>query len=92
MFETGENAGAAIGQWCRTFDADATLFDREFNQLAEAVDDGDVVARLLRDQKLHDFTDALLVKRAVWFQAGAEIPLGALAGMAIDFHGGDGGF
>jgi hypothetical protein len=50
------------------------------------MEDGDVAAGLLGDEELDDFAQAVFVDGAVGAQAGAKIFLGALAGVAVDFH------
>jgi hypothetical protein len=85
LFEVVEDAGAAIGEGGCAFDADGAFFDGQLNELLEADEDGEIIARFLGDEELNDLANSLLIDGAVRAQAGAQIFLGALTCMAVDF-------
>ncbi len=86
LFEAGENARAAIGEGSGAFDAHSAFFNGQFDEPLQAGKECHVIAGLFRDEKTDDVANTLLVERAVGSQAGAEIPLGLLACLTINFH------
>lgn len=86
LFEVGKNAGAAVGERSGAFDPDGAFLKGKLEESMELGENGKVVAGFLGDEELNDLADAALINGAVGFPAGAEVLLGALAGLAINFH------
>ena len=85
-FEVGKNAGAAVGERGSAFDPDGAFLEGKLDESMELGENGKIVAWFLADEELNDLADAALVDGAVGVPAGAEVLLGALAGLAVNFH------
>jgi hypothetical protein len=86
LFEVGKNAGAAVGERSGAFDPDGAFLESKLNESMELGENGKVVAGFLADEELNDLAEAALVDGTVGVAAGAEVLLGALAGLAVNFH------
>jgi hypothetical protein len=91
-FKAGEDAGAAVGEGDGAFDPDAVFLEGQLDEPVELGEHGQIFAGFLVDEELNDLAEAALIDGAVGLPAGAEISLGALAGLTVNFHRDEIGF